>query len=59
MSIPAMKNWKTTLVGLAGAFYVSLEPWVTQGQTPSRDQLVFASVMALLGWLSADGGSKK
>jgi hypothetical protein len=51
-----VKNWKTTLTGLAASLYSVLEPILTTGQPPSADQIKFAIAVALLGWMSADGG---
>lgn len=49
------RNWKTTTAGLSGALYSVLEPLLARGETPDSQTLTFALIIAVLGWLSADG----
>jgi hypothetical protein len=52
-----MKNWRTTLIGLAGSLYAILLPLLSTGTPPSPEMLGLAISIAILGWLSADGKS--
>jgi hypothetical protein len=48
-----MKNWKTTLLGLAGAVATALIP-VIQGKGFEAESLAVAAALALLGFVSKD-----
>ena len=49
-----MKNWKTTLTGVSAALYTVLEPYFSRGEVPDKKVTIFAIVLALLGYFSAD-----
>ncbi len=48
-----MKNWKTTLLGLAGALATALIP-VIQGKGFEPEPLATAGAIALLGFFAKD-----
>lgn len=48
-----MKNWKTTVVGLAGALYLTLQPLLSTGQVDTK-LLTLAVIVGILGFVSKD-----
>lgn len=48
-----MKNWKTTLIGLAGAVYLTLEPLLTTGEVNWR-MITLGVIVGILGYLAKD-----
>lgn len=52
------KNWKTTLFGFLGAFWLLAQPIITKGDfeiTRDWEYLVGAALAACLGLVSKDG----
>ena len=46
------KNWATTLLGLLGALYLVLEPILTTGQMPTKQQFIGAIFSVVGGFLA-------
>lgn len=51
-----MKDWRTTLAGMAGAVAVAWQPIVLamDGGPVDWDRLKLAAVVGVLGWLARD-----
>lgn len=49
------KNWKTTLVGIAGAAATILYPMVQAGEISGGD-VKTALIIAAIGWFAKDAG---
>lgn len=47
-----VKNWSTTLLGLLGALYLVLEPILTTGQMPTKQQFIGAIFSVVGGFLA-------
>lgn len=52
-----IQNWRTTVVGFSAALYSVLESYASRGEVPDAKTMSFAILIALLGWVSADGNS--
>ena len=58
-----VKNWLTTTIGLAGGVYLVLEPILSTGQAPTKNQ-VMAAIFSVVGGAAAKsfnvtGGTKQ
>ena len=53
-----MKNWKTTIAGAIAAILLAIQPIIeaAQGGEINWQQLGFAVILALFGYLAKDAG---
>jgi hypothetical protein len=51
-----MKNWRTTLIGIAGAIAIVVGNWLQTGNLTDTKTLIAAIVAACLGYFAKDAG---